>query len=109
MRGYWYLWSINDNGATNEFLAQIIGEQYREAECRDVLCSDGVKRNLYRCPSGYQNVRSAIENKDRYSLKFEVFQETSGGEVVQYDLWKRHVRKKARQARAMRSVRRASS
>ncbi len=101
----WYLHSINDDGNTNEFLAQVIGEQYREAECRDMLCSDGGRRNLYRCPSGYQEVRRAIANVARYNLKLEVFQETSTGLIVQYDLWKPAVRKKARRTRALRSVR----
>lgn len=104
----WYLYSINDDAGTNEFLAQVIGEQYREAECRDMSCSDGVRRNLYRCPSGYQEVRRAIANIARFNLKFEVFQETSGGEIAQYDLWKQSVRKKARRTRQMNNVRKAS-
>ncbi len=104
----WYLWSRNDNGWTNEFLARVIGEQYPEAECRNVLCSDGVRRNLYRCPSGYQEVRRAIANVDLFNLKLEVFQETSGGEIVQYDLWKQEVRKKARRTRQMKSICEAS-
>jgi hypothetical protein len=104
----WYLHSINDNTHTNEFLAQVIGEQHPDAECRDMLCSDGVRRNLYRCPSGYQEVRRAIANIARLNLNLEVFQETSGGLIVQYDLWKQEVRKKARRTRTMRDIRRAS-
>lgn len=102
----WYLHSINDNAHTNEILSSIIGEQFRDAECRDTLCSDSVRRNLYRCPSGYQDVRRAVANVSTYNLKLEIFQQESDGPIVQYNLWKQAVRKKARRART--PVRRAS-
>jgi hypothetical protein len=105
----WYLWAIKDDPTTNEYLAHVIGEQYPDSACRDKLCSDGVRRNLYRCPPGaYAKVQSAIAGVSVYNLKLEVFRETAGGEIAQYNLWKHSVRKRARSTRLMGGVHRAS-
>ncbi len=107
MKGTWYLWPINNNPRTNEYLAQMI-EQYPEHEHRDKLCSDGAKRNLYATRDGYKSVQTAIDAISKYNLKFEVFQETSGGMIVQFNFWKREVRQAARRARHKKMIHRAS-
>ena len=96
----WYLWPVNNDPATNEYIAQGITEQRPECERRDVLCADGERRNLYRCPKGYADVRTAVAALRRFNLKFEVFKAESESLTTdlptQFDLWKSSVRNSAR-------------
>lgn len=100
----WYLWAVNDDPDTNEYLAKVIGEQNPECERRDVACADGKTRNLWRSPSGYDVVLRAKSAVLRFGLKLEVFQENSEGVVRRYDLWKASVRKKALHTQHLRAV-----
>jgi len=93
------MWAVNDNPATNGYLVKIIGEQNSEYLYPDKLCADGKKRNLFRCPKGYENVQSAISAMKAFNLKFEVFKEDSEDVIVRYVLWKRAVQKSAKAMR----------
>ncbi len=96
MATIWYLWAIGDDQPTNEYIAKVVGDQYTEHEHKDKLCADGKRRNLFECPRGYDNVKSAISGISEYGLKLEVFKEDIEDVVVQYELWKKPVRKTAR-------------
>lgn len=100
----WYLHAINDNAHTNEILASIIGRQVDEALSHDTLCADGQRRNLYRCPSGYQDVRKAVMNYATYNLKMAVFQQAPDGSIVEYTLWKPAVKKRSLMGRLKRRI-----
>lgn len=99
MKTTWYLWAKHDDPATNEYFVQVIGEQNPEYLHKDKLCADGKKRNLFECPKGYENVKSAISAIRQFHLKFEVFQENIAGVISRYDLWKKRARKAARWSR----------
>jgi len=95
----WYLWAINNHPPTNEYLAKVIGEQNPECECRNRLCADGEKRNLFRCPAGYANVRSALAAARALKwIRIEVFKEEAEQVIVRFDLWKQQARKNARRS-----------
>lgn len=96
MATLWYLWAVNNDPATNEYFVKVIGEQNLEYLCNDKLCADGVPRNLFKCPQGYANVRSAIAGISEFNLKFYVFKEDIEDVITRYDLWKKSVRKAAR-------------
>lgn len=100
----WYLWAIKDDPTTNEYLAKVIGEHNPESECRDRLCADGEKRNLYRCPMGYTNVKKALTAISTFKLKVEVFKEEIERVIVRYDLWKQPSRRKAHWKSAYRKM-----
>lgn len=100
----WYLWAIKGDPRTNEYLAKVIGEQNPEYEYRDRLCADGEGRNLFRCPNGYANVRSAITAIPAFNLKVEVFKEEIDGGIVRYDLWKQQPRRRARRSAVHRKM-----
>lgn len=100
----WYLWAVNDDPVTNQYLVQVIGEQHSEELYKDKLCADGNKRNLFGCPAGYMNVRSALAAISKFNLKIGVFKEDIGGRVVRYDLWKQQSRRRARQSVAYRKM-----
>lgn len=95
----WYLWAVDNDPTTNEYLAKVIGEQNPEYLCSDKSCADGKDRNLFWCPQGYENVKSAIAAIEPFGLKIEVFREEVEDVVVRYDLWKKQVQKKARTVR----------
>ncbi|MDE2173427.1 MAG: hypothetical protein KGJ31_02405 [Patescibacteria group bacterium] len=101
----WYLWAIDDDPRTNEYLVKIIGEQNSENLYRDKLCADGVRRNLFRCPKGYSNIRSALVAIPEFNLKTEVFKEGAGEAIVRYDLWKKRVQKSSRQSALLKAIR----
>ena len=101
----WYLWAVNDHPMTNGYLAKVIGEQNPEYECRDKICADGIRRNLYRCPMGYTNVQKALAAIPALKLKVEVFREDDRDVVMRYDLWKQQARKRARRSRALHNMR----
>jgi hypothetical protein len=107
METAWYLWAVDNDPATNEYLVQVIGEQNPEELHKDKLCADGARRNLFRCPAGYANVRSALTAMSRFNLKIDVFQESVGGSVARYDLWKASARRAARESNLLNSVRRS--
>lgn len=96
MKDVWYLCAVNNNPETNEYLAKVIGEQNQEHLCAEKRCADGKERNLFRCPKGYENVRTAIAAIAKFNLKIEVFREQFEGVIVRFDLWKTPVRKKAK-------------
>lgn len=100
----WYLHAINDNAHTNEILASIFGGQIDEALAYNTLCADGVRRNLYRCPSGYQDVRKAVENHAKFNLKMAVYQQAPDGTIVEYTLWQPKVKKRSRMGRLKRLI-----
>ena len=104
----WYLWAVNDDPMTNQYLVKVIGEQNPEAMYTDKLCADGRRRNLFRCPTGYANVRSALTALQEFNLKVEVFKEDAGEVIARYDLWKRRVRKAARHSVLLRKTRAAN-
>jgi hypothetical protein len=95
----WYLWAMNDNPRTNEYLVKVIGEQNQEYLYADKLCADGRRRNLFRCPKGYANVQSTISALKDFNLKFEVFKEDIEDVIVCYLLWKKSVQKAAKAMR----------
>ena len=94
----WYLWPVNNDPVTNEYLAKGIGEQHPECERRDVLCADGERRNLFVCPAGYDDVRTATTATSRFKLRLEVFKEDIEDVIVRYDLWKESARRTGREA-----------
>jgi len=100
----WYLWAINDDPATNEYLAKVVGEQNPEYECSDRLCADGKKRDLYRCPMGYTNVQKALAAISKFKLKIEVFKEEVERVIVRYDLWKQQSRRRASRSATYRKM-----
>lgn len=102
----WYLWAVDDDPKTNEYVVKIIGEGNEENLCPNKLCADGKRRNLFRCPEGYMDVRSAISALAVYDLKIEVFKESVEDVIVLYSLWKQTVRKKAKAKRSILSLRR---
>jgi hypothetical protein len=110
MAAIWYLWPVNNDPATNEYLAKVIGEQNSECEKRDKLCADKVRRNLFLCPAGYLDVGAALAAVGAFNLKLEVFKEDSEGPsagcIVRYDLWKALVRKASRDSNYLRGHRR---
>jgi len=105
MANRWYIWTISDDPDTNECLVkEIFGPEFVERLDRDRMCSDGVKRNLYWCQTGYGMVRTVIAGIKKYNLKIEVFYEIPGSDPVQYNLWKKAVRDAARRARERRRL-----
>ncbi|HVB19760.1 MAG TPA: hypothetical protein VNF51_00515 [Candidatus Paceibacterota bacterium] len=100
----WYLYAINNDPATNEYLAKIIGEQNQECEHREKLCIDKKRRDLWECPRGYADVRRAIAAIPQFNLKIEVFKEKSNDIITRYDLWKRSVQKKSLHATLKRGM-----
>jgi hypothetical protein len=65
-----YTWFIDTKGdpKTNVLIASELDEWY---ECRDKLCQDGVRRNLWRCPSreflqSFQRIANA--NRFKYDI-----------------------------------------
>ena len=103
MGATWYLWPVNNDPDTNKYLAKVIGEQNPEDEMRDKLCADGIKRNLFRCPQGFVNVRMALAAVSEFNLKIEVFKESFWGTnakgITHFVLWKKSVRKKLNENR----------
>jgi hypothetical protein len=95
----WYLWAVNDDPPTNEYLAKIIGEGNEECASANKLCADGQRRNLFKCPKGYANVRSAIAAIPAFDLKVEVFKEEVEDVIAFYNLWKIGVKKAAKAKR----------
>ena len=102
----WYLWAIDDNPTTNNFLVKVIGEQNGEYLRKDVRCSDGVKRNLFECPEGYKNVRVVIAAKSEFFLDFEVFRQQNGGAIAPFVIWKLSHRRNAQEAAQINRMRR---
>ncbi len=102
MSTIWYLWPVDNDPVTNEYFAKGIGEQNPECERRDVLCADGKKRNLFSCPKGYADVRTAAAAISKFNLKFEVYKEEGESLATdlptRFDLWKKSVRNSARTA-----------
>ncbi|HUX80926.1 MAG TPA: hypothetical protein VMV38_01230 [Candidatus Paceibacterota bacterium] len=99
MTTIWYLEAVHDDPTTNQYLVQIIGEQNLEYLYSTKRCAGGKRRNLFRCPEGYANVQGAISAIPAFNLKIEVFKEEEGGGVItRFDLWKKSIRKTARQA-----------
>jgi len=96
MKTVWYLCAVNDDPATNEYLVHVIGQQNTECQCSNVLCADDKRRNLFRCPNGYSNVRSAVSAIGEFNLKIEVFKEEIERVIMHYNLWKPSARKAAR-------------
>ena len=94
----WYLEAKHNDPATNEYLVHVIGEQNLEHLCTSKLCADKKRRNLFRCPVGYTDVRNALAAISQFNLKVEVFKEEIEDVIIRYDLWKKSSRKKARQA-----------
>ena len=105
----WYLWAVNDDPRTNECLVKIIGEGNEENLYPNKLCADGERRNLFRCPRGYRNVRSALSALAPFNLKIEVFKEEIEDVIVLYNLWKKTMQKKAQAKRAIFASRRRRS
>jgi len=95
METVWYLCAVNNNPEANEYIVKVIGEQNSEYLCKDRLCTDGKERNLFKCPLGYVNVRSAIAAVSKFNLKIDVFKESTERAISKYDLWKPSVRKAA--------------
>ena len=91
----WYLWARDNDPKTNEYLAKVIGEQNPECLQQDMLCCDRVKRDLYRCPMGYENVRKATSAIPKFNLKLEVYKADPKGKTTdlptRFDLWKKPV------------------
>lgn len=42
MKTTWYLWAVDDDPTTNDYLVGVIGEQNPELLHQDELCADGV-------------------------------------------------------------------
>lgn len=91
----WYLRARYEHPATNEYIVKIIGEQNGEYLHKDVCCSDGVRRNLFECPKGYEDVRAAIAAKRELGLHFEVYFQQNGGAIAPFVIWKRSHRRNA--------------
>ena len=104
----WFLWAVNDDPRTNEYLADLIGHQYPDAEHHNISCADNARRNLWECHQGYRQVRSAIAASTTYRLRFEVFRKTGDGPVVQWNLWKPELKRRARHTRQRRMIKKAS-
>lgn len=98
METRWYLWAVNDDPMTNQYLVRVVGEQNPENVYEDKLCADGKKRNLFLCPKGYANVLSALSAISEFNLKLEVFKESTEDSISRFDLWKKSVRKAKRKA-----------
>lgn len=111
MSTLWYLWPVNNDPDTNEYFAKIIGEQNPECEHKDVLCADGVSRDLYQCPGGYENVRVAIAGLAKFNLKFEIYKEETEGPfvdmVTRFDLWKASLQNSSKTSSFLKSIRNA--
>jgi hypothetical protein len=98
MKTKWYLWAVNDDPMTNQYLVQVIGEQYPDELYRDKLCADGERRNLFGVSEwGNADVRRAVAAVHEFNLKLGVFRESEGAAIVRYELWRQPVRKAARQ------------
>ncbi len=105
----WFLWAINDDPRTNEYLASMIGPQYPEAAHLDVRCADNARRNLWECRHGYLQVKIALTARTIFHLHLEVFAKEGDGPTVQWNLWKPELRRRARQKRILRSKVRTAS
>ncbi len=101
----WYLEAKNDHPPTNAYFVRVIGEQNSEYLYQDMLCADGTRRNLFRCPRGYFDVRRAIAAIPEYGLRMEIFKEEGDGSIVHFNLWKEAIRKRRKHANLMRGVR----
>lgn len=95
----WYLHPKDP--ATNECLAKIIGEQNPECERRDVLCADGVRRDLWVCPKGPDTVQAARAAIQKFYLKFETFKEEIEDVILRYRLQEPEVRRRAAHTRSL--------
>ena len=93
----WYIEAVHGHPATNEYLAQVIGQGNEEYAHKDKICADGVKRNLFQCPRGYQeDVQKAIAAIPQFKLKIEVFKAKDRDDLPgRYEIWKQSVKKRA--------------
>lgn len=90
----WYLWPVGNHSLTRMYLVQVIGEQ---RERQKIVCSDGEQRNLFSCPRGYKNVKTAIVAIEAHGLRLQVFKENAEGAIVLHRTWENRIRyKKAR-------------
>ena len=96
----WYLWAKNGDAATNRYLAQIVGAETEFDTTnmkKGMRCADGVERDLYVCPCGYEvDVKKAITAKPEFRLKFEVLMRRFDEEPTFFELWKNSVKQKAK-------------
>lgn len=105
MKTKWYLWAVNDDPRTNDYLVGVIGQQEMEYLHTKKLCADDTRRNLFECPRGYADVRSAVAAVSQQNLKLEVFKEDASGVLVRFDLWKNGARKALKIARCVKRIR----
>ena len=95
----WYLWALHGDVATSRYLAQIVGAETEFDTTnmkKDMPCADGVKRDLYVCPCGYEDVKKVIAAKSEFNLKFEAFMRRFGEKPTCFQLWKAPVKQKAK-------------
>lgn len=93
----WYIWPINEDPLTHQYLITVIGAQHEQ---KNKICADGKKknisRNLFRCPAGYENVKTAIIAIPAHGLKFHVYKEEVEGEIVRVKTWESRLRCRTR-------------
>ena len=93
MRKREYVWFIEPlDSATNEVLSrEIRGERF----CREAICEDGKKRNLWVCSWSF--VSAFKKSKSALALKFKVFNCCSGGKIREFKF--PYLRKRKKQSR----------
>jgi len=75
----WYIEPINNDAYTNKICTSELDEQNA---CREMLCEDGKRRNLWRCD--YQTVGIMRQNRQQLNLRFRVFVQEGGGKIREF-------------------------
>lgn len=92
----WYIWPVNGHSMTHGYLALVVGAQNEQ---KNKLCADGKRKNLsrdlFRCPNGYKEVRTAITAIAAHGLKFEVYREEVESKIIRFKAWEKRLRRKA--------------
>lgn len=87
----YYLQALGDVAYTNRILSQNIEE---EDACQLLLCKDGVRRDLWRCPSGKVLMIWCSRHNfaDGGNFKIKVFSQEGKGQIRDITEWykKRH-------------------
>ena len=105
----WYLAAENNDPRTNEYLTDVIGRQYSmESACGDVPCSDGKERNLWLCRD-FGQARTAIAAIPQFNLRLEILMAIGDNKPALWQLWKRKVRRRRRDAQIQRKVRKGTA
>jgi hypothetical protein len=75
-----YMWFIEPlDSATNEALSRELSE---EKFCREIICGDGKKRNLWGCR--WEFVYSFKMSKSASGFRFKVFNRRGGGKIREF-------------------------